>query len=510
MRIWVSTVFILISFTTEIARSVRGPKLQGPLQKLQWRSRTSCRKFWWWCWTWPPYGSRHIRAKQKLLRKHKEACQKFLEPNRKPKVIYTDNSLEFGKACEDLSWNHCTSTPHRSETNGIAERAVRRVKECTSAVLLQSGLNENWWADSMECYTYLRNVTDLWTDGKTPYERRCGQPFKRTDYSILFIGWVSPYTFEGPVKNPSIWQESLTWIVPRISIVHGVNLEGWRTGCRPWGVRDDGRIEIYSKRLNAKEVIFPKKRRILLSSRRWTNQTRWRRSRPENIHLDTAATNSRRKSPWFSWRLRRVSSTTSRLVSGCRWSGGRLLVHVRKLQKQPSRWTPSQTLLAERRIIPYSTEIHRRRQNYENELGCYARETHRRLLEHWWIKRFVRKMDRFHTIYSIGRKSSRRIYVVRVKINEETAYIQARSSMARTLEINGKACQAEGEAKMVKWKLHLDKTRKFRGIYWIDPEGKEFKETIKNARKELETSVAPAMPCKIMKKNCGGGASKKN
>ena len=72
------------------------------------------------------------------------------KPERKPKVIYTDNSLEFGKACEDLSWNHCTSTPHRSETNGIAERAVRRVKEGTSAVLLQSGLNESWWADSME------------------------------------------------------------------------------------------------------------------------------------------------------------------------------------------------------------------------------------------------------------------------------------------------------------------------------------------------------------------------
>ena len=35
------------------------------------------------------------------------------------------------------------------------------LKEGTSAVLLQSGLNENWWADSMECYTYLRNVTDF-------------------------------------------------------------------------------------------------------------------------------------------------------------------------------------------------------------------------------------------------------------------------------------------------------------------------------------------------------------
>ena len=32
------------------------------------------------------------------------------------------------KLCEDLSWNHCTSTPHRSETNGIAERAGAQSK----------------------------------------------------------------------------------------------------------------------------------------------------------------------------------------------------------------------------------------------------------------------------------------------------------------------------------------------------------------------------------------------
>ena len=117
-------------------------------------------------------------CKTKTSQETQRRLQKFLEPDRKPKVIYTDNCLEFGKACEDLSWNHCKSTPHRSETNGIAERAVRRVKECTSAVLLQLGLNENWWADSVECYTYLRNVQDLLTGGKTPYERRFGQPFK--------------------------------------------------------------------------------------------------------------------------------------------------------------------------------------------------------------------------------------------------------------------------------------------------------------------------------------------
>ena len=42
-----------------------------------------------------------------------------------------------------------------------------------------------------------------------------------------------------------------------------------------------------------------------------------------------------------------------------------------------------------------------------------------------------------------------------------------------------------------------------------DLEDRELKETIKNARKKLETSVAPAMPCKIMKKNCWSGASNK-
>ena len=131
-----------------------------------------------WCRIQLLNGSRRIRAKKKTSQETRRGVQQFLGPDGKPKVICNDNSLEFGKACEDLSWNHCTSTPHRSETNGIAERAVRRVKEGTSAVLLQPGLNESRWADSMEWNTYLRNVTDLLSDGKTPYERRFGQPLK--------------------------------------------------------------------------------------------------------------------------------------------------------------------------------------------------------------------------------------------------------------------------------------------------------------------------------------------
>ena len=69
----------------------------------------------------------------------------------------------------------------------------------------------------------------------------------------------------------------------------------------------------------------------------------------------------------------------------------------------------------------------------------------------------------------------------------------------------GKNAKLKEKQKWSNEKLHLENARKLRGIHFIDPEDKEFKETTKNARKKLETPVAPAMACKIMKnnKNCG-------
>ena len=82
--------------------------------------------------------------------------------------------------------------------NGIAERAVRRKKEGTSAVLLQSGLDEKWWADSMECCCYLRNIQDLLSDGKTPYGKRFGKPLKRP---IVPFGSLVEYYLVKPFER---------------------------------------------------------------------------------------------------------------------------------------------------------------------------------------------------------------------------------------------------------------------------------------------------------------------
>ena len=132
MWIWVKRVFILTSLNTEIARSARDTKIaRAPCRRRIGGAVTRAENFGdlitadhkivsEGC------GSRnnHLSAvvvqdlatqwiqsypcKTKTSQETLRSLQKFLEPNRKPKVIYTDNFLEFGKACEDLSWNRCT------------------------------------------------------------------------------------------------------------------------------------------------------------------------------------------------------------------------------------------------------------------------------------------------------------------------------------------------------------------------------------------------------------------
>ena len=199
-----------------------------------------------------------VSVQNKNFSGNTKELQKFLEPGRKPKVIYTDNSLEFGKACEHLSWNHCTSTPHRSETNGIAERAMRRVKEGTSAVPLQSGLDENWLADSKECYTYLRNVTDLSSDEKTQYERRFGQPFKGP---IIPFGSLVEYHPITAKDQPRIHQFGKK-VLPGLFLGYALYAGGiWKGDVLVADLEELETMdasEFYSKRLNAEEVIFHK------------------------------------------------------------------------------------------------------------------------------------------------------------------------------------------------------------------------------------------------------------
>ena len=163
-------------------------------------------------------------------------------------------------------------------------------------MLLQSGLDENWWADSIECYTNLRNIQDLLSDGKTSYERRFGKPFKGP--IIPFGSLVEHYPIQP--KDQSRIHHFGKKVLPGLFL--GYALYAGRIRKDDILIADIEELEmmdaaeIYSERLNAKEVnISQRKWRIYFSNRRWTNQNPWRRSGAENIHRGTASTNSRRE-----------------------------------------------------------------------------------------------------------------------------------------------------------------------------------------------------------------------
>ena len=164
-----------------------------------------------------------IRVKPKLHMRRRRIYESLEKPSQKPKVIHTYNLWKFGKYCEESSWNHRATTLHRSETSGIAERAVRRQKEETSAVLLQSGSDDKWRSDSMECYCCLRDDQDLLADGKSQNERRYGASFL---WHALFAGWI--------------WEEDI--LIAEIEELEKLDAS-----------------EIYPRRLIAKEVLTTQK-----------------------------------------------------------------------------------------------------------------------------------------------------------------------------------------------------------------------------------------------------------
>ena len=137
---------------------------------------------------------------------------------------------------------------------------MHRVKEGTAAVLLQSGLNESWGADSVECYTYLRNVTDLLSDGKTPYERRFGKPFEGPVIPFGSLVEYHPITAKDQSRIHQFGKKVLSGLFLGYALYAGGIWKGDVLIADLEELETMDASEIYSKRHNAKEVIFPKEK----------------------------------------------------------------------------------------------------------------------------------------------------------------------------------------------------------------------------------------------------------
>ena len=94
--------------------------------------------------------------------------------------------------------------------------------------------------------------------GRRPVKDVLGNHLRDLLFHLVHWLRVSPYNCEGSVANPSIWKESFTWIVPRIRSLRGGIWKGDVLIADLEELETMDASEIYSKRLNAKEVIFPK------------------------------------------------------------------------------------------------------------------------------------------------------------------------------------------------------------------------------------------------------------
>ena len=139
------------------------------MQKTHWRSSTSSREVWWldngwsqslqwgmWIKKQSPVrcrGSGSCHSVDSILSlQNKDFTRGGEEFTKVPRAVTQAISYLYRqfigvcKPCEDLWWHHRPSTPHRSETHGIAERALRRVKKMnfSSTATIRLGWKMLW------------------------------------------------------------------------------------------------------------------------------------------------------------------------------------------------------------------------------------------------------------------------------------------------------------------------------------------------------------------------------
>ena len=148
----------------------------------------------------------------------------------------------------------------------------------------------------MECNSYLRNVTNLLSDGKTSMKDVLGKHLK--DRLFHVVHWLSIILLLRRTSQESINLERKSYL-DCSSDTHCTREEFgrvtyWLQTLRSW--RRWMHQKIYSKKTQCERCDISPRKKENFSNRRWTNPTPWRRSRLENIHLDTGTSNSRRTS----------------------------------------------------------------------------------------------------------------------------------------------------------------------------------------------------------------------
>ena len=89
------------------------------------------------------------------------------------KKLYCDNAPDLVAGARHGKWRLVTSTTGMPQTNGLAERGVRTVKEGGRCRVVQAGFSASWWPIALEHLCFSKVITDV--AGDSPYSKRLGR-----------------------------------------------------------------------------------------------------------------------------------------------------------------------------------------------------------------------------------------------------------------------------------------------------------------------------------------------
>ena len=527
VRIWVSTVLKIMSLKTEIARSVSGPKLQGPraedamaepylVQKMlvTWSQQitkfsvkivnletifdmqSSCR-------TWPPNGSSRIRAKQKLHRKHREAYKSSWSLVGSLKSFF----WQFLRIWQSL-WRsfleslHVYTTPIGDQWYCRKSSAQSKGRYICSIVAIS--LNENWWADPWNVTLICETSQIYHLMGRRPKKDVLGNHLK--DRLFHLVHWLSIILQLRRTSQESINLERKSYL-DCSSDTHCTRGEFGRVAywLQTWGVGDGGRIgNLLEKTQCERGDISQTKRRIYfpIADGRIKLSGGDQELRTSTLIRNHPIRGESRKDflgepegclppPQDSFPDAGEAINDFGSMSGN-------FIYRHHVEPRVKLYSPrEESFLIPLKYIDVSRTTHinldvmqeRRIEIYWNVDGS------RDLSDPWTgFTQFTLLEGKPPNGYmwSGGRLTKRQ-----VTSRPDYLWPELWIKMARNAKLKEKQ----------KWsneKPKLDNARRLRGIFFLDPEDKVFRETIRNARKKLETPMAPVMPCNTCKKSKRG------
>ena len=301
----------------------------------------------------------------------------------------------------------------------------------------------------MECYTYLRNVTDLLSDGKTPYERRFGQPCKGL---IVPFGSLDEYHPETAKDQTQIHQFGKK-ILPGLFLGYALHAGGiWKGDALIADLEEletTDESEIHSKRLNAKEVIFPKEKGEFIFP-------------IEDGRIRTLGGDQELRTPTLGRHRPTQGESDIDFLGELEGSLPQPHHSFPDAGEAMNDFSMSGSFIYRHHVEPRVKLYSPREESFPIPLKCIdvSRTTQTNLdvkqekrIDDYWNIDGSRDLSDPWTSFTqftlLEEKPPDGYTWSGGEIDEKAAYIQARSSMARVMEVNGKECQAEGKAKVV-------------------------------------------------------------